>query len=206
MRLTKELLTFLYVESGKSDNEIAEMLGMHRTAIYYARKKHGIKTRKTPLFIDGKDYVIKTLQDKGHTVKDMMLKHTKDITYNILIDDYIRADIKTSKVHGNNGNERYTFKLSDSIKSQNKVSEFRISLGNGYTRKDYRRICHFLIFVGFNKGYKDTFIIPSNYIPDERAMVSIPVDLNSKYCQFHENWRLIEKLKEQHSNRLLVES
>lgn len=186
--LNRLLLEKLYVELGKTDKEIANFFEVDRTAIVHARKDYSIKTRET-IGRKAELIVLEKLKTLGH-VKDMN-KVDNLHGYDILFNKKIRIDVKSSNEHKN----RFAFSLSEKAANENIISETRIRLNNGRTKKLFHKTCDYLIFVGFSlSGKERIWIIPSDKIPVKRGTIYISrTDLSKdKYGPYEDNW---EQLK-----------
>ncbi len=191
----KRLLNRLYADLGKTDSEIADFFGCDRTTIVHLRKKYNINARKSTGKI-GEEMVLKELKSRGFSVKDMNKKDQLHV-FDLLLDDEVRIEVKSAKV-SDNGYFYITF--TEKSGNQNVVSDTRIQLGNGRTRKLYSETCDFIICAGLAKEIVHFWVVPSEAIPNNRQSIALPENpfVNSKYKVFRENWELIKKPDGQH--------
>src|SRR5699024_9453039 len=183
----KPILENLYIDLGKSDREIASFLNLDRTAIVHARRKFGIKARKS-VGRKGELVAIEALSNLGIKVKDLN-EVDRLSEYDLLLNDEIRIEVKSSNI---NYKGNYHFTLSDSEKNGCVESDTRIRLNNGKTKKIYEKTCDFIVLVGLDKGENHKFwIVPSDELPLDLQAMSISLTGNSKYAKYFNKWELI---------------
>lgn len=189
----KNLLHKKYIQEKKTDKEIAKELGVDRTTIVHARKYHGIPTREST-GSTGEVEVVRTLQERDFNVLNMN-KMTKTFPFDLLINHYIRGEVKSSAVCNDKGKLRFLFTLSEKEENNNIATSYRLKFSNGRTRKIYRKTCDFLILCGLSKAGNQFFIIPSSDIPDSQVTIGIPVldNSQSKYYKYKNNWDLLRR-------------
>lgn len=189
--LTKSLLKRLYVDLEKSDNEIASFLGLDRTTIVRARERFGIKTRLS-VGRKGEMVALRKLEKLGFHALDMN-KIDKLSEFDILVNDNLRIEVKSACEYKG----RFYYVLSEKPEAGHVVSDKRIRLSNGRTRKLYSKTCDFLLLVGFPKDKEPLFwIIPSKDIPDDLQALSISTSKKGKYAQYFNRFDLLEKSHE----------
>lgn len=189
------MLRRLYAEMGRTDTEIADFFGVDRTSIVHMRKRHHVTSRKTVGEI-GEELVIKELLDRGYFVEDMNEVDKLHI-YDLLVNKIMRIEVKTATLGKSN---RFVFSLSEKKGNDNVESDTRIRLGNGRTRKLYRKTCDLMVFVGLlNNGENYFFLVDPKSIPDSLGVMNVPANPKSKSKHKLEmgNWGLLEeKLRE----------
>lgn len=185
--LTKSLLKRLYTDLEKTDKEIANFLALDRTTIVHARKRFGIKARLS-VGRKGELTALKELDRRGFHVVDMN-RNDKLSEFDVLVNDKCRVEVKSASEYKG----RFYFVLTESSEVGNLVSNKRIRLENGRTRKLFSKTCDFLLFVGFPEKKAPMFwVIPSIDIPDERQGVSTLVEAGEgKYNQYAERFDLL---------------
>lgn len=191
--LNEFILSRLYVDLGKTDAEIAEFFNIDRTTVVKTRNSLGIKSRKSTGEI-GEELVLKELRSRGYKVEDMNEKD-KLHPYDILLDNEIKIEVKSSKM---TDNKRFNFCLCEKPSNQNIESESRIRLQSGRTKKLFRKTCDIMIFVGIEpEGDCHFFLIKPEEIPDKTSNINIALNpySNGKYSKFRENWDLLENIK-----------
>ena len=187
----RTLLKRLYVDLEKSDNEIASILGLERTTITQARKRFGIKTRLS-VGRKGETAALRKLEKLGFHVLDMN-KVDKLSEFDILVNDNLKIEVKSASEHKG----RFNYVLSEKPEDGLVVSDKRIRLPNGRTRKLYSKTCDFLLLVGFPKDKEPLFwIIPSKDIPDDLQTLGTSTSKNGKYAQYLNRFDLLEKSRE----------
>mgnify|MGYP001180860821 FL=1 len=187
----RTLLKRLYVDLEKSDNEIASFLGLDRTTIVHARKRFGIKTRLS-VGRKGEMVALRKLEKLGFHVLDMN-KIDKLSEFDILVNDNLKIEVKSASEHKG----RFSYVLTEKPEDGLVVSDKRIRLPNGRTRKLYSKTCDFLLLVGFPKDKEPLFwIIPSKDIPDDLQGISISTPEKGKYAQYLNRFDLLEKSRE----------
>jgi hypothetical protein len=156
--LTAELLNRMYTIEGMSDTEIAKTLKYDRTAIVYARQRHGIATRLTTGRL-GELLVLKELSSRfgKYNVIDMNETDATSI-FDILLKEDIRIEVKTSKV---NADSHFTFNLSNKKGHGILENEITKLTKGGRTIKDLSKTCDYVILVFIEKSV-NYLILPSN--------------------------------------------
>lgn len=193
MKLNRDLLFREYVINHRSDREIAAMLGVDRTTVVQARKQYGIPTRRSTGKI-GEQLLVKELRKRGFSVRNMN-EISGTFPFDLLVDHFIRIEVKSSRVFRDMCGDKFTFTLSEKPQCPNVESRFRIRLRCGRTRKLFRKTCDFLVLVGISRDYGNQFfIIPSEDIPDEQTTISLPADpsANTKYAKYRNRWDLLK--------------
>lgn len=186
--LTKALLEKLYIDLEKSDNEIASILGLDRRTITRARERFGIKTRLS-VGRKGEMAALRKLENLGFNALDMN-KIDKLSEFDILVDDNLKIEVKSASEHKG----KFKYVLSEKSEAGHVVSDKRIRLSNGRTRKLYSKTCDFLLLVGFPKDKEPLFwIIPSKDIPDDLQTLSISISKKGKYAQYFNRFDLLGK-------------
>lgn len=187
----RTLLKRLYVDLGKSDNEIASLLGLERATITNARKRFGIKARLS-VGRKGEMAALRKLENLGFNTLDMN-KIDKLSEFDILVDDNLKIEVKSASEHKG----KFKYVLSEKSEDGLVVSDKRIRLSNGRTRKLYSKTCDFLLLVGFPKDKEPLFwIIPSKDIPDDLQTISISTPEKGKYAQYLNRFDLLAKSRE----------
>ena len=175
----------------KSDNEIASFLGLDRTTIVRARERFGIKTRLS-VGRKGEMVALRKLEKLGFHALDMN-KIDKLSDFDILVNDNLKIEVKSASEHRG----RFGFTLSEKPETGCVVSDNRIRLPNGRTRKLFSKTCDFLLLVGFPKDKDPLFwIIPSKDIPDDLQTLTTSTSKNGKYAQYFNRFDLLEKSRE----------
>lgn len=191
----RTLLKRLYVDLEKSDNEIASLLGLERSSITQARKRFGIKARLS-VGRKGEMVALQKLEKLGFRVLDMN-KIDKLSEFDILVNDNLKIEVKSASEYKG----QFKFILTEKSESGCAVSDKRIRLSNGRTRKLYSKTCDFLLLVGFPKDDEPLFwIIPSKDIPDYLQTLGTSISKKGKYAQYLNRFDLLEKSHE--SNKI----
>jgi hypothetical protein len=185
--ITEMLLKHLYQKRGLTDSEIANFIGVDRTAIVHLRKSYEIPTRKGIGEI-GEQYVAGKLRRNGHEVKNMN-DHDKTSLFDLLINDRIRIEVKTSS----DINGRFHFSLTNKPECENKESDHRIFLKNGRSKKLYRKTCDYIVCLGVRGKTVYPYVIPSNLVPDRLQNIIIAPAKNNKYSEYFQKWDQIKK-------------
>ena len=187
----RTLLKRLYVDLKKSDNEIASLLGLNRRTIAQARKRFGIKTRLS-VGRKGEVEALRKLERLGFHVLDMN-NIDKLSEFDILVNDNLKIEVKSASEHKG----QFKYVLTEKSEVGCVVSDKRIRLPNGRTRKLYSKTCDFLLLVGFPKDKEPLFwIIPSKDIPDDLQTISISTPKKGKYAQYLNRFDLLAKSRE----------
>lgn len=181
----------LYWDFGKTDREIAQFLEIDRTSVVHFRKRNGIPSRISTGEI-GELLAADKLQELGFLVYNMN-EADRLHPFDLLVDKEIEVEVKSSMI---GENERFNFILSEKPENQNIISDDRIRLKNGRTKKLYRKTCDFIMFVGIRPEKDPVFyLMPSNVIPDELGTISIGTK-TSKYSAYKSAWHLLKPIKE----------
>ena len=184
----RTILMRLYVDLEKSDNEIASLLGLDRRTITQARKRFGIKARLS-VGRKGEMAALRKLEKLGFNVLDMNSVN-KLSEFDILVNDNLKIEVKAASEHKG----KFNYILTEKSEAGCVVSDKRIRLSNGRTRKLYSKTCDFLLLVGFPKNKEPLFwIIPSNDIPDDLQTISISTSEKGKYAQYLNRFDLLAK-------------
>ena len=174
-----------------SDNEIANLIGLEKSSITQARKRFGIETGVS-VGRKGEMVALQKLESLGFKALDMN-KINKLSEFDILVNDNLKIEVKSASEYKG----RFMFTLAENSKAGYVVSDKRIRLANGKTRKLYSKTCDFLLFVGFPKDKEPLFwIIPSKDIPDYLQGISPSTQKRGKYAQYFNRFDLLEKSRE----------
>ncbi|WP_436881847.1 hypothetical protein [Staphylococcus gallinarum] len=180
------MVKYLFYELGKTDKEIADIFNVTRSTITKYRKCHGIKTPITTGRI-GELKALFKLTDLGFDVVDMN-DESKLAEYDLLINDEIRIEVKTSKLLKGN---RFNFALSERPENGNIASKNRRILECGRTKKIYRNKADYFIFVGL-EGEKTSFwIIPTNEVDENKSGISFSKN-NKRYAKYKNEFDIID--------------
>lgn len=186
--LTKPLLKRLYVDLEKSDNEIASFLGLNRTTVVRARERFGIKARLS-VGRKGEIAALRELDKLGFRALDMN-EIDKLSEFDILVNDNLKIEVKSASEHRG----RFCYVLSEKPEIGHVVSDKRIRLPSGRTRKLYSKTCDFLLLVGLSKDKAPSFwIIPSKDIPDDLQTLSVSISKRGKYAKYFNRFDLLGK-------------
>lgn len=186
--LTKALLEKLYIDLEKSDNEIASFLGLDRTTIVRARERFGIKTRLS-VGRKGEMIALRELDKLGFRVLDMN-KIDRLSEFDILVNDFLRIEVKSASEHKG----RFYYVLAEKPEAGHVISDKRIRLSNGRTRKLYSKTCDFILLVGLSKDKSPSFwVIPSKDIPDDLQTLSVSISKRGKYAKYFNRFDLLGK-------------
>lgn len=188
--ISEPLLKRLYMERGLTDREIANFMGFDRNYISKLREMYGIETRENT-GTKGERYVKRKLASLGFLVKDMNEKN-KTSSFDLLLNNKIKIEVKTALI---NDSDCYKFQLSEKEENQNIISQNRIKLANGRTRKIYKNTCDFIVFVGIRGSSVISLIIPSGEINNKLQTLSFPASGKSKYRQYLNNWEQLKKFQ-----------
>lgn len=186
-RLSCETLIHLSVELEMTDKKIAKLYGVDRTSIVHMRKRYNIPAR-LGLGRKGELFVLEQLQAFGFEVEDLNIKD-KLASYDILVNNEVRIEVKTSSANAKDGN--YRFALSEQITNGNITGKNRIFLDDGRTRKLYRKTCDYMVFVCWDS--KSVFIVPSDKIPDTQGNVGISEN-TKRFRHYKNNWESLKGL------------
>lgn len=187
----RTLLKRLYIDLGKSDYEIASLLGLERSSITQARKRFGIETRLS-VGRKGEMVALRKLEKLGFHALDMN-KVDKLSDFDILVNDNLKIEVKSASEYKG----QFKFILTEKSESGCVVSDKRIRLSNGRTRKLYSKTCDFLLLVGFPKDDEPLFwIVPSKDIPDYLQTLGTSISKKGKYAQYLNRFDLLAKALE----------
>lgn len=189
--LSFKVVSRFYVEEGKSDREIAEILGVHRTTITKFRLKHGITTRGGN-GIAGEAAVIEIINSLGYEVSDM---NQSDRTYpfDLLVNNRVRVDVKTVFITDGDWIFNLTSKpeLGISLSGKNDY----VALPSGRMKKDFRRSCDLVVFCGLSEfNPPNFFIMLPTVIPLELTTVRIPSVRENRWTKWKDRWEVLTML------------
>lgn len=190
--LSKSVLQELYVEKGKSDKEIGMMFNLSRNYISEFRKRFSINSRfNSNTGRNAELLSIRKLTKFGYKVKDMNLE-SKLSDYDILLNNQMRIDVKSSKLFG----KEYKFSLTDSVDRRGQTSNNRILINSNRTKKLYHKTCDLLIFVGIGVDSVLYLLIPPSDLPIDLQVLSVGENPTprSKYFKYLDNWKVINEL------------
>jgi hypothetical protein len=185
--ITKKLLKHLYHKRGLSDLEIANFIGVDRTNVVHLRRAYEIAARKGIGEI-GENYVEGKLKRDGHVVRNMN-NDDKTALFDLLVDDLIRIEVKTS----NDINGRFHFTLTNKPECEHVESDHRIILSNGRSKKLYRKTCDYIVCLGVKGKRVYPYVIPSSVIPDRLQNIVINPSRSHKYSEYFQKWKQIKK-------------
>jgi hypothetical protein len=190
--LTAKLIKEEYTQKGKSDNQIACEFGYDRTTIVKTRQKYGVVTRERAGRV-GEKNIIQYLQSLGVSVTDMN-KENKLAAYDLLLDGYLRAEVKTSSLHTRMGREGWLFVLTQKPELGIKSGDY-ITLSSGRSKKNLQKTCDVVFLVGIiSKDVFDVFIVPPSEIPLEMQTIGIGKNGFSKYDKWLNNFDVLGEL------------
>ncbi|MEC2463842.1 hypothetical protein P9X10_02845 [Bacillus cereus] len=186
--LTEKELRNLYEVQGKTDRQIAEENGVDRTRISQLRKQWGISTRPT-VFDKGVKDVIEQLELRGFKVQNVK-KEDKTANYDLLLNDKIKVEVRTSATIDRN---RQHFRLVEQASSGVVESDIRIKLKNGHFRKLFRRTCDYIIFVGYEEGNINYWVMRSSTVTDTIQNLGLNISplVTSKFDVCRDAWHTI---------------
>lgn len=175
-------IRYLSTDLGMSDKNIADLFKVTRSTISHYRRNHGIFKPNT-LGRKGELAALRRLNKLGFRARDMN-EIEKSYPYDILVNQKIRIEVKTSTL--NNGNT-YLFTLTDKQTNGNIESENRITLSSGRTRKLYDQTADYFVLVGVDDDGLDFWVIPTDEI--DRNEVNIICSIKSnKYADYKNNF------------------
>lgn len=183
-RLTKEVLLHLFTELELTDKEIGKRYGTDRTSITHLRKDYGIPNKMTVGRL-GELYALRRLKEYGFDALDMNITDSL-ASFDILLDGHLRVEVKTSSMNKKKAN--YNFSFSEKASNGNKLSENRVRLKSGRTRKLYRKSCDVLLLVCWD--CKSVYLIPSADIPDYQSTIKLSAG-TKRYAKYKDNWELL---------------
>lgn len=187
--LSKGSLEKMYIHLNMTDKEIAQKLNLSRSHVSELRKKYSIATRPST-GRKGELLVMSKLNALGFSVKDMN-DENQNSAFDVLVDNGIRIDVKSSS-YSQKG--RYCFRLVESSSKGHAISDIRIKLENGSTKKLYEKTCDYIVFVGLNPNeINEYWVIPSTELNTELQGIELPINdhFESKYSQFYEKWNYL---------------
>lgn len=152
-------IRYLSIELGKSDKEIGDFLGVHRSNITHYRKNNNIP-KPTTVGRQGELAVISRLRKLDFEVEDLNLID-KSSRYDLLVNEKLKIEVKSSK-RGRDG--RFRFSFANKCENQCKTSESVLRLKNGKTVKNYQKFADYFIFVGIDDDVYHFWVIPTNLI------------------------------------------
>lgn len=144
------------------DSKLINAIRRHGGFLYWANQLDiGQAPGTTRLGMIGEEKIKLTLESKGYIVDKMSIKHP----YDLLVNSYIKVDVKTAKLYTNTkGSSYYTFNLEKSNPT-----------------------CDIYIF--YCVGVEKVLIIPSKFL--KQTQLSIGED--SKYNKYIDRWDYLEK-------------
>nr|DAL16189.1 MAG TPA_asm: centromere-binding protein [Caudoviricetes sp.] len=152
-------IKYLSVELGKSDKEIGDFLGVHRSNITHYRKNNNIP-KPTTVGRQGELAAISRLRKLDFEVEDLNLID-KSSRYDLLVNEKLKIEVKSSK-RGKDG--RFKFAFANKPENQCKTSENVLKLKNGKTVKNYQKFADYFIFVGIDDDVYHFWVMPTNLI------------------------------------------
>ncbi|PTK22492.1 hypothetical protein [Staphylococcus hominis] len=152
-------IKYLSIELGKSDKEIGDFLGVHRSNITHYRKNNNIP-KPTTVGRRGELAAISRLRKLGFEVEDLNLID-KSSRYDLLVNETLKIEVKSSK-RAKDG--RFRFSFANKRENQCKTSESVMRLKNGRTVKNYQKFADYFIFVGIDDDVYHFWIMPTNLI------------------------------------------
>lgn len=152
-------IKYLSVELGKSDKEIGDFLGVHRSNITHYRKNNNIP-KPTTVGRQGELAAISRLRKLDFEVEDLNLID-KSSRYDLLINGNLKIEVKSSK---RNKDGRFRFAFANKRENQCKTSDDVLRLKNGKTVKNYQKFADYFIFVGIDDDIYHFWVMPTNLI------------------------------------------
>lgn len=152
-------IKYLSIELGKSDKEIGDFLGVHRSNITHYRKNNNIP-KPTTVGRQGELAAISRLRKLGFEVEDLNLID-KSSRYDLLVNENLKIEVKSSK-RAKDG--RFRFNFANKRENQCKTSENVMRLKNGKTVKNYQKFADYFIFVGIDDDVYHFWIMPTYLI------------------------------------------
>ncbi|AFQ29917.1 hypothetical protein P4493_05290 [Bacillus thuringiensis] len=186
--VTESQLRDLYEVQGKTDKQIAGEYGVDRTRISQLRKQWGITTRLT-VFDKGVKDVTDKLESLGFKVKNVK-KDDKTANYDLLLNDLIKIEVRTSSALDRG---RQHFRLLEQASTGVVESDIRIKLKNGHFRKLFRRTCDYIIFVGYEEGNINYWVMRSSTVTDTIQSLGLNISpmVTSKFDVCRDAWHII---------------
>lgn len=160
-------------------SECVDFSGSHGLSVAVTRRQGGwyqlakdlglpIKESETTL---GKSYEIKiarVLEGAGHSVKRM----SQNFPYDLLVDDFVKVDIKASHLYRGSAGNFYTFRM-----------------GKAYATCDI----YILVTLDDKNEILGTYVVPSSSVMNNKQ-ISIG-EINSIYHQYKDRWDFIDEYK-----------
>ncbi|PGF05245.1 hypothetical protein [Bacillus toyonensis] len=186
--VTEQELRNLYEVQGKTDRQIAEECGVDRTRISQLRKQWGINTRPT-VFDKGIKDVTDKLESLGFKVENVK-KEDKTANYDLLLNDSIKVEVRTSSTIDRG---RQHFRIVEQASTGVVESDVRIKLKNGHFRKLFRRTCDYIIFVGYEEGNINYWVMRSSTVTDTIQSLGLNISplVTSKFDVCRDAWHTI---------------
>jgi len=182
-----------YVMDGLSDMEVAKRFGVCRTAVVHFRKNHGIPSRIYTGEV-GEGIVASELQRNDFVVVNMNIR-SKIHPYDLLVNGVVRIDVKSAAVQHQGS---WRFQLSQKSENGNIEGDHYVRLDNGRMRKQFSKVCDFIVLCGIKGGKSDLFIIPAREIPDTRQNISINPSGHGKWWEWNNRFELIRGVVKDH--------
>ncbi|RFT98609.1 XRE family transcriptional regulator [Staphylococcus haemolyticus] len=178
-------IRYLSIELGKSDREIGEFLGVHRSTITHYRNNHNIPK---PITVgrQGELAVISRLKKLGFKIEDLNLTN-KASRFDLLVNENIKVEVKSSKI---NKNGYFNFTFTNKPENQCKISENVMRLKNGKTVKNYQKFADYFIFVGIENDFYHFWVIPTSSIKIGQQNLMLN---NNSQIKFKDNFSLLER-------------
>lgn len=187
--LTKTELENYYINRGMTDKEIGLKHSVSRTYISKLRKNYSIQTRMHTGAI-GENAVSKKLKELNFDFYNM---NNLSMTYefDFLLSNGVRLEVKSAKV-AKDGTFKIIFTEKES--NENIVSENRIRLSNGRTKKIFTKTCDYFVLVCLEDNKDNTYyVIPSDYFSDDQQMIALTTtSITSKYNVYKNRWDLLK--------------
>ena len=165
--LTKNGVYQAYITDGLSDTEVAKRFGVCRTAVVHFRKKHGIPSRIYSGEV-GEGIVACELQRVDLVVINMNMR-SKIHPYDLLVNGVVRIDVKSATLYQGH----WRFSLSQKAETGIIEGDHYIRLNNGRMRKQFAKVCDFIILCGIQEGESALFVIPTKEIPETQQTICI---------------------------------
>lgn len=179
-----------YVIHGKSDREIAQEYGCHKTTVAKNRQQFGITTRLTTGEI-GERLVHMELLRLGFTVVDMNRTESKTYPFDLLVNQRIRVDVKSAKAN-QDGYWRFALTVKKECGHSLETGNF-VLLDNGRIRKVFEKTSDFLVFCAIGESI-NFYVLPPTEIPIKQNTVAISSDHCGKWSYWQDRWDLLKRL------------
>jgi DNA-binding CsgD family transcriptional regulator/biotin operon repressor len=184
--ITKEFLERKYLLEKNSAIQIAKEVGCSSSTVEKNLKKHGIKLRENKGRY-AETAVLDKLLQLGYKVEDMNEKDPFSV-YDLKLNDRIRIEVKSAKINKSGYGQIALLNPPDLT-----LTDYRVKLSNGYTRKLFWKTCDFMILlVDFKRG-REFYVVPSGEIPDELKSICFSEENPNDYYKFLNKWDLLEK-------------